>query len=112
MAKDPIQPEGQKPPPPLLVDPAKHAEFLQKVQDWAGPIIKDKKCVKCGNGSWIIPSDIVQIFPHTGGGLRIGGPVYPFMLLVCNGCGYTEFYNAVVAGFIVKTPPSEKSKEE
>lgn len=90
-------------PDDLLLE---RALFVQRLNDWAESITKDKKCPNCKNKGWVVPTEIVQIFRFSGGGLQIGGPIYPFILLICNKCGYTEFYNAAVAGF---TGPKNKN---
>ena len=63
-------------------------------------------CPVSGHRDWVIADHLVQMFIHQKGvGLRIGGPVYPHAVVICNGCGYTLFFNAVMMGL---APPSSQ----
>jgi hypothetical protein len=49
------------------------------------------------------------MLPASESGIDIGGLAYPLFLLTCGTCGYTLFFNAVVAGLTTKAPvPDEK----
>jgi hypothetical protein len=47
---------------------------------------------------------------YVGGGLVVGGPVYPFLVVTCSQCGYTVFVNALKAG-ILKPPQGAVSPD-
>ncbi|MEO1137809.1 MAG: hypothetical protein AAFW68_14595, partial [Pseudomonadota bacterium] len=57
--------------------------FIDSKMSEAGRPIE---CTICRKTKWEIPEHLVELRPHTGGGLQIGGPVYPAILLVCTNC--------------------------
>ena len=85
------------------------AENLQSIQDWTNKHFKNKKCPNCNNNQWIIPRELLELRPFTGGSLIVGGTVCPLLTLICDDCGHTLLFNAIVAG-LVKKP--EKESEE
>jgi hypothetical protein len=42
-----------------------------------------------------------------GGAILSGGPVYPYVVVACQGCGYTLFFNAVVMGLAEASEKTE-----
>ncbi len=40
--------------------------------------------------------------PFVGGGLIVGGPTYPQVMIVCTVCGNTKYFNAVIMGVVEK----------
>src|SRR5262249_30449823 len=89
-------------------------EWLNK--HWQGP----KICPICQNNNWTISNSLGVMLASTEQGVEIGGLAYPLFLITCGVCGYTLFFNAVVAGFASKavsdpgeaiyTPPIEKKR--
>ena len=74
-------------------------EWLKK--HWRGQI----GCPISGHNSWIIGDHIVAPPIQIGGGITIGRASYPQIMLICNECGYTIYFNAVKIGL---TPSVEK----
>lgn len=73
-----------------------------KVSAWLGAKWKAlHNCPISGDNNWSIADHIVQSMTYVrGGGLAIGGPGYPVVMVVCLSCGYTLFFNAVVMGLV------------
>lgn len=87
-------------------------EWLNKW--WRGP----KDCPICGHNNWGISESVTEVRPYTGAPFMVSGGVYPLFLVVCGTCGYTHFFNALVAGLepmpiakIEKTPSDEKKED-
>ncbi len=55
-------------------------------------------CPISKKANWSLAEHTVEFRPYTGGGLVVGGSVYPALMLICNDCGYTMFINAAIAG--------------
>ena len=68
---------------------------------WLAPA---KQCPICLANAWTV-SEVVEVRPFSGGGLVIGGTVFPVFMLICNNCGYSLMFNAVISG-VVKPPES------
>ena len=54
-------------------------------------------CPISGHNDWIIVDHIVR--PIAGSTL-LSGSNYPQVMLVCQGCGYTIYFNAVLMGLV------------
>ena len=63
----------------------------------------------CGTKQWSI-GDVAEVRLFTGGGLMVGGGVYPVVPVMCDHCGNTLFVNAIRSGVVPQEPP--KSAEE
>jgi len=74
--------------------------------NWVGK----KLCPCCSVNDWTISDTVFEFRAFHGGGLVVGGSVYPAVGIVCNICGYTLFYNAIKIG-IVKPEPLQKKPE-
>lgn len=57
---------------------------------------KDRACEVCKNTHWQLAEDLIMPLPFIGGGLTVGGNSYPSVLLICNNCGNSKFFNAVI----------------
>ena len=68
-------------------------------------------CPLCGKGRWSLADGVWEFREFSGGGLRVGGPVIPFVLLVCDVCGNTLQISAVKAG-LINPQDNEKEKEK
>jgi hypothetical protein len=79
---------------PRKVDKAQVEKWLR--EQWPSP-----RCPISGHTTWIIGDHYVQPIPYpmpvptTGAG-------YPMVMLICNGCGYTMHFNAVLMGLLGK----------
>ncbi len=72
------------------VDKANVQEWLQ--EKWTGL----KTCPISGDNNWTIGDYLVQPMTYSAGGLTLGGPGYPMVMVICSTCGYTVFFNAVM----------------
>lgn len=73
-------------------------------EHWKG----DKLCPICNNDSWGIFNRFAELRPFGGGGLAIGGPILPLVILTCNKCGHTLQFNAIIMGLIEQHPGTEE----
>ena len=90
-----------------LLSEAEKKDITQKLQRlWMGSQI----CPICGSNNWTIADHVVApLSLGGGGGLTVGGPSYPLILLISQPCGYTIAFNALVLGVIPPNPtPSKK----
>jgi len=57
------------------------------------------KCTICSAGDFLLSSHFsTTVVASPGGGLNIGGTLYPAVALICGNCGYTRLHNAVILG--------------
>lgn len=68
------------------------------------------KCTLCGERRWIIIDELLEVRPFTGGGLTVGGSLYPFVGVACQNCGNTQFVSAILSGVIESGTPATPSK--
>lgn len=79
-------------------------EWLNK--KWNTP----KACPICKQNNWTV-SESIGLMPRlSDGGVDLGGPLYPLFLVTCGTCGYTLFFNALVAGLFPQVPTEEKKE--
>ncbi|MDP1835641.1 MAG: hypothetical protein Q8K75_06885 [Chlamydiales bacterium] len=72
----------------------------QQAATWINEKCENLFCECCHNKSWILSEDMVMPLSFTGGGLTIGGPAYPHIMVVCKTCGNAKFFNAVIMGLV------------
>jgi hypothetical protein len=48
---------------------------------------------------------------YTDKGLVLGGSTYPQIMAVCNSCGNTKYFNAVIAGLVSSTTKKEGEQD-
>lgn len=72
------------------------------IEEWLKERWKQERlaCPISGHRDWIIADHLVQMFIHRPKMFAIGGPTYPHALVICSGCGYTVFFNAVMIGLV------------
>ena len=59
---------------------------------------KEKRCCEiCEGQKWSLTQHITVPMIYSKG-IRLGGTTYPQISLICNNCGNTKFFNAVVMG--------------
>ena len=70
-----------------------------------------KACPICLSNSWTI-SESLALIPRLIQGSKetTNGLVYPHFLVTCTTCGYTLFFNAVIAGLLLQVPQEEKQE--
>lgn len=77
-------------------------------EHWAG----SKACPICTQSKWSIAEHVVQPVTHSPiGALNLGGgPAYPAVPMICNTCGYTVYFNAVIMGLFAPAKEAENAK--
>ena len=85
-----------------MVQPVTGREKLdtEKAIAWLNKHWQHRACPVCDNTSWSISDELVEVRPYKGGGLTVGGSLYPFMVVTCGTCGNTLLFNAVLAGLV------------
>ena len=70
-------------------------------------------CPVSGDNKWAIAEHLIMPITSAGaGGLLLGGVGYPQIMIICGGCGFTLYFNAVMIGIVVPAePPKEVPKE-
>ncbi|MBU1209929.1 MAG: hypothetical protein KJ587_01490 [Alphaproteobacteria bacterium] len=76
-------------------------------QKWVG----NKACPVCAQNHWTIADHAVTPSISHGSGLIIGGPSYPHALVICNNCGHTLFFNAVLMGILRDEKPAKPEEK-
>ncbi len=90
---------------PLDKEQTKHlVDFLLRISQGA-------KCPLCGKNEWSIADGVWELREYSGGNLRVGGPIFPIVLLVCSSCGNTMQISAVKAGVVQAQAQKETSHE-
>lgn len=75
-----------------------------------------KPCALCGKVEWELSDRIYELREFSGGGLLVGGSIYPVIAMTCRVCGTAVLLNAIVLGLIDReapvpqTTPAEQSK--
>lgn len=66
---------------------------------WLEKWWKDRTCPICGHNTWSI-TNVFEMREYRGGELVLGNQsqLFPVFLAVCTTCGYTNTFNAIVAG--------------
>jgi len=77
---------------------AQFAEWLHSV--WKGP----KECPICHVESWNQGDHFVYAPIYYQGAFVAGSVAYPSVILICDNCGYTLFFNAVIMDLLVPGP--------
>jgi hypothetical protein len=78
----------------------------EKAERWLQEKWPISACPFHGPTVWQI-GNLVQTIPYSGGDFNLGGPTYPLLSVICMTCGYTVFVNAVIAGVVSSSSPSE-----
>ena len=80
-------------------------EYLET--KWTGA----KACPICGQTTWRLADTMGRIPSLSGPNIILGGPYYPFIILVCSTCGYTILLNAKVVGLEAPEQPPQPATE-
>jgi len=68
-------------------------------------------CPVCRKLGWNVSDTLFEVREYHKGGLVVGGSTVPFIMATCGNCGYTLFFNAIVAG-IVERPGGKEGGHE
>ena len=89
------------------------AEKYALARDWLVNKGVMRACTVCGENSWQLAKH--AIWPNIYGerGPLIGGTSYPQIMLICNNCAHTVYFNAVLMGlFSDDLRKAEKKSED
>jgi len=84
----------------------KNLEILKKKFDEYKETIKP--CPFCDTTKWIGPTLINEVWEYNQGKLVVGGSVFPIFPIVCETCGYTMFFNAIIFGLDLNEMQEDK----
>jgi hypothetical protein len=89
-------------------------EQKQKFLDWLNERwVGDKNCPVCHHNRWTVSDDMVS--PNTvapNGGVMLGGPSYPVVLLICKNCANTLSFNAPIMGIVESEAKQEEEQKQ
>jgi hypothetical protein len=57
-------------------------------------------CEICGTGSWLVKGDIVAPMNLINGNMTVGGNITPQFMIMCQNCGNTKYFNALISGVL------------
>jgi len=87
-------------------------EFSEKALGWLTKKWLDPKtCPICHQVNWTVGA-VFEMRPYSGGGLIVGGPIFPVSPVTCLNCGYTFFMNAVLNQILKPSAPVAPSDGE
>ena len=83
------------------VDETFNEEKKNKVLAWLDEKWpKERRCCEiCGSESWTLAQDITVPLVFEGS-IKFGGATYPQISVICNNCGNTKNFNAVMMGVL------------
>ena len=91
--------------------------FDKKMQEkaiaWINQKCPNLLCETCHQKTWTLAEDLVMPMPFSGNqGLVIGGASYPQLQIICNNCGNTKVFNAVIMGLVEPAKKEEASNDK
>ena len=97
--------------------PAKDGKLTEEEQSRAQEWVREKSsgipaCTMCGQRQWALGDHSVHSPIYFGGGMFLGGPTYPQFMLICQTCGHTVYYNAILSGVIKEKEQEATDQEE
>lgn len=54
----------------------------------------------CGQAKWTVPDYLIRMDVFTPGSINIGGKALGFLIVSCNNCANTQFFNAKIMGTV------------
>lgn len=70
-------------------------------------------CPVCHNANWSFSDKIFECREFAEGKLQLGsGSIAPFVLMRCEHCGYTLFFNAISIGLVERHEGKEREQKE
>lgn len=99
-----------------MTDDTKEKYFSKEKQElaqkWLNDKWKNRTCECCGRNTWTLAEDLVMPMTFTGGGLVLGGPTYPQIMVICTNCGNSKTFNAILAKVIPENPKIDGGNDE
>lgn len=89
-------------------------EQRQKIEKWFDEKAQVMgQCPVCRSRNFGLMDHMVAppIF-EANGGLTIGGPAYPMIMIACGHCGHTQFHNAVMIGLLPAAQPAAQPEKD
>lgn len=87
-------------------------EHSEKALEWVTKKWLDPKtCPVCHQINWTV-GGVFEMRQYSGGGLIVGGPVFPVNPVTCLNCGYTFFLNAVLNQILKPSKPTPSTGAE
>src|SRR5437867_769361 len=80
-----------------------NAEESRIALAWLNRQWTNQTCPFHGPTKWEV-GQVIMTLPYSGGGVIVGGPTYPLLVVTCVNCGYTVLVNAIVAGVVPRPP--------
>ena len=87
--------EESQPRPPGAMPQEQIEDIARKLNE---RIERSGACKVCGKGHYSIGPHLVAPPVIQDGGLMLGGPTYPLVMLICGNCGHTRFHNITALG--------------
>ena len=88
------------------VDREKATAWLE--EKWKGR----KECPICGSNSWALPDVVSEVRPFMPRAWGLTAGLMPLVLVVCDNCGHTLAFNALVMGLVEHPEPEVEEAEE
>ena len=76
---------------------------LEKIHAWLDQKFKNPNCPFCSENNWEIERSSGYLVSGSFG----TGRAYPYVLIVCNNCGYTHFLNSISMKLRIGIPGRE-----
>ena len=83
----------------------------QRAELWLRTHWSHSACPFHGPTRWEVGNVLAQAMAFSGGGLVVGGPVYPLVVVTCATCGYTVFVNAIKVGIVQAEPAAAQTPQ-
>jgi len=74
-------------------------EDRQKIDVWLKDNWHAGKCPVCNQQNWVLADHVITPMLYTGVGITQGAG-YPQIMVICQHCGYTLYFNAVIVGVL------------
>jgi predicted nucleic-acid-binding Zn-ribbon protein len=91
-------------------DSSEQKRQITRAIEWLGLHWKaPQTCPICGSNSWNI-GNVYELRPFNRGVLSLSAPIFPVFPVTCTVCGYTMFFNAIIAEILESNIQSEISR--
>jgi hypothetical protein len=83
----------------------------QTALTWLNIHWQNQACPFHGPTKWEV-GQVIMTLPYSGGGVSLGGPTYPLLVVTCTQCGHTVLVNAIVAGVVPRPEQPARPEEQ